>query len=161
MDNRRKIVLGLLIVSVFIFLVTVLVFVYALSSQGQNVPSFLVPFLDYHIYFMVLMGIFGVGSGLIVYSLLNATLEKEKRVVQTNTQILMRFLGAEDREIVRLLLDKDGMTTQSEISKLPGMSRLKAHRVVKRLEERGLVHVEKHGKINMIRLIEELRGLDA
>jgi uncharacterized membrane protein len=69
----------------------------------------------------------------------------------------MKFLGDDEREIVDLLLRKEGMTTQSEIAKLPGMSRLKAHRIVKKLEDRGIVHVEKYGKINMIRIVDELK----
>ncbi len=148
-------------VSVFIFLVTILVFVFALYSQGQAVPAFLQPFMDFHIYFMVLMGVFGVFSGLVVYSIMNATIEKQKKAVKTNIDIIMKFLTPEDREIVNLLLEKDGRSTQSEIARLPGMTRLKAHRIVKKLEERGIVHVEKYGKINMIRVVDELRGVSA
>ena len=157
MDIRKKIILSILVISVFIFLVTVLVFVYALASEGQQVPGFLAPFIEYHVQFMVLMGFFGVGSGLIVYSILNSTIERRKKAAKANLGIIMKFLGRDDKEIVSLLMSKDGITTQSHISKLQGMSRLKAHRVVKKLEERGIVHVEKHGKINMVRLVEELR----
>ena len=159
MDIRKRIVLGIVVVSTFIFLVTVLVFVYALYSQGQSIPSFLAPFIDYHMHFMVLMGVFGVCSGLVVYNLMNATLEKQKKMVKTNVDIIMKFLSPDDREIVTLLLTKDGMTTQSEIAKLPGMSRLKAHRTIKKLEDRGILYVEKYGKINMIRIVDELRGV--
>jgi len=160
MDKRKEIVLALVIVSVFIFLITVLVFVYAISSQGMEVPELLRPFMEFHIHFMVVMGFFGVLSGLIVYSLMNATIEKQKQVVKTNMDIIMKFLGEEDREVVRLLLEKQGMTTQSEIARLPGMSRLKAHRIVKKLEDRGIVHVEKYGKINMIRVVDELKDAE-
>jgi uncharacterized membrane protein len=160
MDIRRQITLGIVIVSVFIFLVTVLVFVYALYSEGQQVPGFLQPFIQYHIQFMVLMGVFGVSSGLVVYSILNATIEKQEKAAKTNMGIIMRFLGEDERNILDLLTSKGGMTTQSEISRLPGMSRLKAHRVVRKLEERGIVHVEKNGKINMIRLVDELKGMN-
>jgi hypothetical protein len=159
MDIRRKIVLGLVVVAVFIFLITVLVFVYALASGDEQVPGILQPFLVYHIQFMVIMGFFGVGSGLVVYSILNATLEKQKKIVQTNMDIIMKFLSPDEREIVRLMGEKEGMTTQSEMAKLPGMTRLKAHRVVKKLEDRGIVHVEKYGKINVVRLVDELKGL--
>jgi uncharacterized membrane protein len=38
------------------------------------------------------------------------------------------------------------------------MTRLKAHRVVKKLEERKIIHIEKHGKINMVRVVDELKG---
>ena len=157
--DKRIIVLGFLVVSVFTFLVAVLVFVYALYSNGQSVPAFLEPFLTYHIQFMVLMGLFGVFSGLIAFKLLSSTLEKQEKIVKTNIQIIYKFLGSEEREILDLLLSKGGMTTQSEISHLPGMTRLKAHRVVQKLEARGIIHVEKNGKLNLIRLVEELQNL--
>ena len=159
MDIRRQITLGIVTVSIFIFLVTVLVFVFALYSQGQPVPMFLSPFIDYHMHFMVLMGLFGVGSGLVVYSILNATIERQEKVVRTNMGIINKFLSQDEREILGLLVSKEGMTTQSEIAKLPGMSRLKAHRIVKKLEGRGIIHVEKYGKINMVRLVDELKGI--
>ena len=157
LDSRKKIVLGIIVISTFIFLVTVLVFVYALSSQGENVPDFLSPFLQYHIHFMVLMGLFGVGSGVLVYSLMNRTIEEGQKILKINTEIIMKFLSNEDKEVMKLLLEKGGMTTQSEIAKANNMSRLRAHRAVRKLEERGIIHVEKHGKINMVRLVDELR----
>ncbi len=157
MDNRQKIILGLVVVSIFIFLTTVLVFVYALSPNPESIPGFLLPFLQYHIQFMVAMGIFGVLSGVLVYSLMRQTLEQQKKVVKTNTDIILKFLGKEDREVLRLLFEKGGMTTQSEIARANNMTRLRAHRAVRKLEERGVVHVERHGKINMIRLVDELR----
>ena len=159
MDIKKQALVGMFIVSGFIFLVTVLTVVFSLYSQGQQIPALLEPFLAYHIQFMIIMGLFGVGSGLVLYAILNSTLEKQKQIVKTNSQIIMKFLAKDEREIVSLLLSKDGMTTQSEIAKLPGMSRLKAHRIIKKLENRGIVHVEKYGKINMIRIIEELKDL--
>jgi uncharacterized membrane protein len=159
MDNPKKIVAGLIVVSIFIFLITVLVLVFSLYSVGQPVPDVLRPIMQYHVEFMVLMGIFGLGSGLMVYNLLNSQIEKQKHVVKTNMDIIMKFLTTEDREVIRLLIEKEGMTTQSEIARLPGMSRLKAHRIVKKLEDRGIVHVEKYGKINMIRMVDELRDI--
>ncbi|VVC02709.1 Uncharacterised protein [Candidatus Bilamarchaeum dharawalense] len=159
MDIRKRIILGLLTVSVFIFLVTVLVFVFALYSHGESIPPMLDIFLTYHMEFMVLMGLFGLFSGIVVYSIMNATLEKQKKVVKTNLGIIMKFLSSDEREIVQLLISKDGMTTQSEIARLPGMSRLKAHRITKKLEGRGIIYVEKYGKINMIRIVEDLKGI--
>ncbi|MFH1785593.1 MAG: winged helix-turn-helix transcriptional regulator [Candidatus Micrarchaeota archaeon] len=159
MEIRKKIILGLVTVAIFIFLTTVLAFVFALYSQGQEVPEILNPFIHFHIEFMILMGVFGLLSGLIVYSIMSQTLEKQKQIVKTNTGIIMKFLSGDEREILQLLLTKDGMTTQSEIAKLPGMSRLKAHRIVKKLETRGIIYIEKYGKINMIRIVNELKEI--
>ena len=158
MDSRKLIVLGILVVSLFIFLVTVLVFVYSLSSVGQPVPGFLQLFIEFHIHFMVLMGLFGVLSGLIVYRLTSSSIESHKKLMKTNLGIIMKFLSDDERKTVKHLLSKGGTTTQGEIGKALSISRLKAHRIVRKLEERGVIHAEKHGKINMVRIVDELKG---
>jgi uncharacterized membrane protein len=108
---------------------------------------------------MVIMGLFGVLSGLIMYSILSSTLEKQRRLVKSNVDIIMKFLSSEEKELIRKLIEKGGMTTQSEVAKLQGMSRLKAHRIVKKMESRGIIRVDKHGKINMIRIVDELKNV--
>ncbi len=156
LSTRKKLVLAMLLISGFVFLVTALVLVFYLYSEGQTVPWFLEPFLKYHIEFMVVMGIVGVLSGLTMYHLSNQSLQKQEQKVKSSTELIMRFLEPKEREIIELLQEKEGMTTQSEIARLPGMSRLKAHRMVKRLEEKGIITVHAHGKVNMVRLAKEL-----
>ena len=157
MDSKLKIMFGIIAVSIFIFLITVLVFVYALAPNPQDIPEFLLPFLSHHIEFMALMGIFGVLSGMLVYNLMSQTIEKQKKAAKTNFEILLKFLAKEDAEVLKLLRQKGGMTTQSEIAKEIGLTRLRAHRAVRRLEDRGIIHVEKHGKVNLLRLMDELK----
>jgi uncharacterized membrane protein len=156
-DSDRKIVLGLLIISIFIFLITTLIFTFSISGEGNMMPEIFKPVIQYHVEFMVLMGLFGVLSGFVVYNILNSTIEKQKKAAKANANVLLKFLAGDDKAIMKLLLEKGGMTTQTEIAKLNNMGRLRAHRAVRRFEERGIVYVEKHGKINLVRLSEELR----
>lgn len=156
---RRKIILSTLTLSAFLFLTTVLVLVYYLSSQGKEVPWFLKIFIDYHIYFMIITNVMGVGSGLVLFYLSRISLEKQEEKTRTSTSLLMKFLAEDEREIIYLIKEKGGMTTQTEIANLPKMTRLKAHRVVKKLGQQGLVQIHKHGKINMIQLVEELKDI--
>lgn len=156
-NTGRKIVLGIVIISTFIALTTTIIFVYAIAGQGQEIPNILQPLIKYHIEFMTLMGIFGFLSGIAFYIILNATLEKQKQTAKANLNTLLKFLDKNDKEIIKLLIEKGGMTTQTEIAKINNMGRLRAHRMVRKLEEKGIIHVEKHGKINMVRLTEELK----
>jgi uncharacterized membrane protein len=156
-DSGRKIVLGLLIISIFIFLITTLIFTFSISGKGEMVPEIFTPVIQYHVEFMVLMGLFGVLSGFVVYKILDSTIEKQKKAAKANLNILLKFLAGDDKAVVKLLLEKGGMTTQTEIAKLNNMGRLRAHRVVRRFEERGIVYIERHGKINLVRLSEDLR----
>ncbi|MEM2963127.1 MAG: winged helix-turn-helix transcriptional regulator [Candidatus Anstonellales archaeon] len=154
MENINKVIAGILVTAFFIFLITALSFVYVASIEGAEIPSLFQPFLQYHVEFMIIMGLVGFVAGIVIYNNLISTIQRQKK---TNVGIVMKFLEDKEREILELLLKRDGMTTQSEISRLPGMNRLKAHRIVKKLEKRGIIYIEKNGKVNMVRLIDELK----
>ena len=156
-NSSKTMFLALILVSCFIFLITILVLVFALYPQG-NVPAILQPVMDYHIQLMVIMALLGVSTGFIVYRVLSEKIERQQKVIVNNMNLIMKFLDEDEREILSLINQKGGMTTQSEISHLPGMNRLKAHRAVKKLGERGIIHVEKYGKVNMLRVVDELKG---
>ena len=55
------------------------------------------------------------------------------------------------------VLDENGKAMQYELAHLQGMTRLKAHRIVSRLESQGIIAVERIGKVNAIKLVEEVR----
>ncbi|MFA6035415.1 MAG: hypothetical protein WC759_00465 [Candidatus Micrarchaeia archaeon] len=159
MDIRKQMLIGIITVALFLLLATVLAFIYTFYPQGQDVPEVLIPIMQYHVEFMMLLALFGVLSGLTAYGVLTMSIGKEKQAAKTNASIIMKFLSADEQEILALLIKKEGRTTQGEIGRLPGMTRLKAHRFVKKLEGRGLVHVEKEGKINFVRLVDEMREI--
>ena len=46
---------------------------------------------------------------------------------------------------------------QSEISRIEGIGKLKSHRILQRLSDRGVIEIEKHGKTNIIRLAKNIR----
>ncbi len=156
MDQRLLIVIGILAVSSFIFLITVLVLAYSMYYDNKDIPEYLIPFIRNHSEFMVLMGLFGVISGVTVFMLISNSIKKEQQILRTNIMIIRKFLSDDEATVLDELLKKGGSLSQTDISHLPGMTRLKAHRIVKKLKGRGIVHVDKFGKINRIRLVEEL-----
>lgn len=156
MDQRLLIVLGILAVSVFIFLVTVLVLAYTLHYDNRNIPEYLVPFVAHHSEFMVLMGMFGVISGIAVFMLMTGSIRKEQQLVKANVAIIRKFLSQDEATVLDELFGKGGTLSQTDVSLLPGMTRLKAHRIVKKLKVRGIIHVDRYGKINRLRLVQEL-----
>ena len=48
----------------------------------------------------------------------------------------------------------EGIYLQKYITKEAGLSRLRTHRVVAALSERGIVQVEKYGNTNQVRLVK-------
>ncbi len=156
MEMKGNVLLGLILVATFVFLITVLVIVYALYPNGTDVPLIFLPVVEYHLQLMILMAITGISSGFVVYGILNAKIEKQEKALKTNLNIILKFLTHDERLIVELMNDNQGQTTQSQIGHLPNMTRLRAHRAVKKLEERGIVIVLKEGKLNILKLSDDL-----
>ena len=71
-----------------------------------------------------------------------------------NTSMVLKTLKPEERSIVNVLDAHGGTYLQKYISKESGLSRLKTHRVVAALSERGIVQVEKYGNTNQVMLVK-------
>src|SRR5439155_2384755 len=69
-----------------------------------------------------------------------------------NTAMVLKTLKPEERSIVNVLDAHGGTYLQKNITKEAGLSRLKTHRVVAALSERGIVQVEKYGNTNQVSL---------
>lgn len=72
------------------------------------------------------------------------------------TAMVMRTLKPDERKVVGVLKVHGGTYIQKFITQEAGLSRLKTHRVVASLAERGIVHVEKKGNSNDITLAKWL-----
>jgi hypothetical protein len=66
--------------------------------------------------------------------------------------MVMRTLRPDERKVVCVLKVHGGTYIQKFITQEAGLSRLKTHRVVASLAERGIVHVEKKGNSNDVTL---------
>ena len=69
-----------------------------------------------------------------------------------NTAVVLKTLKPEERSIVNVLDVHGGTYLQKYITREADLSRLKTHRVVAALSERGIVQVEKHGNTNQVKL---------
>src|SRR5256712_6987897 len=69
-----------------------------------------------------------------------------------NTAMVLKTLKPDERSIVNVLDAHGGTYLQKYITKEAGLSRLKTHRLVAALSERGIVQVEKYGNTNQVRL---------
>ena len=156
MEMKGNVLLGLVLVATFVFLITILVIVYGLYPHGTDVPELFLPVVQYHTQLMILMAFTGIASGFVVYGTLNAKIEKQEKALKTNLGIILKFLTHDERLIVELMNETRGQATQSQIGHLPNMTRLRAHRAVKKLEERGIIQVLKEGKLNLLKLSDDL-----
>ncbi len=72
-----------------------------------------------------------------------------------------KTLTAEERKVFEVLVAHDGKYLQKYIRAETGLSRLKTHRIVSRLAERGIVTLEKQGNTNEVHLSSWLQNSDA
>ena len=70
------------------------------------------------------------------------------------TAIVLRTLKPDERKVVSVIDAHGGVYLQKYITQEAGLSRLKTHRVVAALSERGIVLVEKKGNTNEVSLVK-------
>jgi uncharacterized membrane protein len=68
--------------------------------------------------------------------------------------VVLRTLKPEERKVVGVLDAHGGTYLQKFITKEAGLSRLKTHRIIAALSERGIVHVEKQGNTNEVSIVK-------
>ena len=68
--------------------------------------------------------------------------------------VVLKTLKPDEREVVRVLDAHGGTYLQKYITREAGLSRLKTHRVIAALSERGIVHVETQGNTNEVSLVK-------
>jgi len=70
------------------------------------------------------------------------------------TSVVLRTLKPEERKVVEVLDAHGGTYLQKYVTKEAGLSRLKTHRVIAALSERGIVIAEKRGNTNEVSLVK-------
>lgn len=88
--------------------------------------------------------------------------DKSKRTQQKSSigkELIARLMEPNEMAIVEKLIKQQKGIQQSEIAKMPGMTKLKAHRIVERLKQKGIIIVQKIGKTNQIKLDSRTRSL--
>ncbi len=70
---------------------------------------------------------------------------------------VMRVARPDEREVLEALRTSGGICLQRDITLKTGLTKLKTHRIVARLAERGIVVVRKQGKTNEISLADWLK----
>jgi len=81
---------------------------------------------------------------------------KQKNTNLVDAESFLKFLNTNERRILEKLLEGKDIL-QSEISKMDNMTKLKTHRAVKNLEQKGIIKTKAHGKTKKIFLTEEIK----
>lgn len=108
---------------------------------------------------VVLLSLFGMFIGSLTYSFISEKYEKRITKIQKEAGVTLRFLEGEEKCIINCIINKKGKTTQSEIARDSGLSRVKIFRALKKLEDRDIIIKKPHGMTNIIELKNDLKNV--
>lgn len=156
MVSSNKSISAIMLISIFALLIFLTIF--SFQAPENSVLSSLYHLLfGFHVELMILLALVGVGVGAGVFYLLSDKVDKKGMEAKKVAELVLRFMDKEEKLVIRELLRGNGKIMQSEISHLEGMTRLKAHRIVGKLETMGIIDVQKSGKLKIIHLKDELK----
>jgi len=160
MKMRARAIVLIMLVSILIGIATyaLIYFVFPSESQGRGYGGGTLryawaPFAAVPISFSI---------GLLAYLALFPEIKQERHVktaLQTDQQTLdavKRVLKDDERKIVELIMASEGTMLQRDIARQSGFSRVKTHRILYRLSQRGIVIAEKHYNTYQITLADWL-----
>ncbi|MDP6626648.1 MAG: hypothetical protein QGG50_02010 [Methanopyri archaeon] len=121
-----------------------------LEAQYASMPT-LRPY-----YFLPFFAFIGLFVGTVVYYIMADRIVHQETVLQKNTRIILKFLNPLERKVVDTILENGGKVQQYELSHLPNLNKVKTHRILKNLENKGIIAKERLGKVNRVVLNQEL-----
>ncbi len=99
----------------------------------------------------------GVLVGASIYWFMSKQLMEKQKSLHGTSELVMQFLGREEKAIMKKLVEENGKCLQAEISRIEGIGKLKSHRVLQRMKDKGVIEIEKFGKTNIVRLSKNIK----
>lgn len=147
------------ILTMLLIVVSIVVYVTETNRNMTTKSAFLMLLIDKHTTILFFLIAFAIAFGFFWSNLSFVELERHKKESRRILDIIMLFLSKEEKEIIKFLVEKNGNTTQAEISRLPGLDRVKAFRSLQKMQEKRLVEIQEHGKIRKVRLKEDIMSV--
>ena len=118
------------------------------------------PFIHYaiqnNVIILIALIAMSVAYGFVWASILYREVVQKKQESKSILETVFLFLGNEEKSIIEFLVQKKGSTTQADISRLAGMTRLKAFRALQKMQNKNLVEIVPHGKIRIVKLKQNI-----
>lgn len=152
MSVSREILIVMIVLSGFVLVVSGASLYTQMQISSGNACGCFIP-IALFIPFLASVGLF---IGMLVYSLLSPSESKEK----INREDFLKLFDGDERKIIGELIEK-GEILQSRLVKRTGLSKVKVHRVLKKLKEKGIVEKEPAGKSNMVAISGNIKDLCA
>jgi uncharacterized membrane protein len=99
----------------------------------------------------------GIIIGASVFFFMSTKLDNKKEELEKTTKALIQFLNKDERRVVEKIISEQGKVLQSEITRMEGLGKVKSHRILQRLSDRGVIEIEAHGKTNIVKLTKAIK----
>jgi hypothetical protein len=111
------------------------------------------------IYFIPISAFFGLFIGLLIYYLLNEEIDKKEKDINVKSRTILNLLTEPEKKIIEKIIENDGKIRQYELTYIEGISKVKVHRLILKLEENGIIKKEKLGKVNNLILDKDIYNM--
>ncbi|MEK6973144.1 MAG: hypothetical protein AABW72_03840 [archaeon] len=164
MNSNKKLLLGMAAVIAFLYLSFNLASLLLTNATMTSCPAEPTGSgkceheeqLDFLIGAIPLIVSLAVAIGAGVYYFMSTKIEKKEKTLRDNTDILLKFLNPDEKKVVNKLIENNGRALQAEVTRLPEMSKVRSHRVILKLLDKGVIEKEQMGKTNIIKFKKEI-----
>lgn len=136
-----------------------------MGGTGASIQNSALPY--FNVAFVVLIGVAILSVGGLAYFLIFPEIKTARKAASTEQvsakngatayEAIVKTLTDEERSVIQVLTVHDGKYLQKYIKTEAGLSRLKTHRILARLAERGIVSLKKTGNTNEVQLEDWLQ----
>jgi DNA-binding transcriptional ArsR family regulator len=105
------------------------------------------------IWLFISLAVIFVGS--LLYYLFSLKIDEKEKFIGKNMEIIYSIIDKDEKKVLDKIIKNNGKIKQSSISK--DYDKIKAHRIIKKLQEKRIVEIIKEGKTNTIKLNKELK----
>lgn len=158
MKNLKLVaILGLVSIALSVSLIYYYYFflVSSYTMGGMMMYHMFNPMPSYNFLLIIVLALVVSVIGLVYYALASPSTVKPSEY--HDNWAVMKVLKPEERKVIEAIMKKGGKALQKEIRRETGFSRLKLHRIVQRLAERGIIKVREVGNTNELTIADWLK----
>ena len=79
--------------------------------------------------------------------------------INASKSVFLKFLNYGENQVIKKLIENDGTILQSEISRMPNMGKVRAHRIISELKKKEIITLEQYGKTNRLYFTEDVKKI--
>ena len=114
---------------------------------------------NYSFYLIPISAFFGLFVGFLIYYLLNEEIDKKEKDINIKSRTILNLLTEPEKKIIEKIIENDGKIRQYELTYIEGISKVKVHRLILKLEENGIIKKERLGKVNNLILDKDIYNM--